>query len=105
MAWIPDENAALGALAAVLAGPSAPNAGPALGGLVVTGGDIARAALRALGGEALQLGPQVLPGVALGWPVGGAQGGLPVVTKAGGFGEPDALRQAAHFLRHGAPGP
>jgi len=90
-------NAALGALVAALASRSP------LAGLVLTGGDIARATLRALEGEALQLGPEVLPGLPLGWPVGGLQPGLPLVTKAGGFGEPKALRDAAHFLRHGAP--
>ena len=88
-------NAALGALVAALAGRVA------LGGLVLTGGDIARAALAALGGEALQLGAEMLPGIPLGWPVGGAQPGLPVVTKAGGFGAPQALCEAVHFLRHG----
>lgn len=90
-------NAALGALARRCADELA------LAGLVLTGGDIARAVLRALGSEALQLGPEVLPGIALGWPVGGAQAGLPLVTKAGGFGGPEALCEAVHFLRHGAP--
>lgn len=88
-------NAALGALARRCADELA------LAGLVLTGGDIARAVLRALAGEALQLGPEVLPGIPLAWPVGGAQAGLPLVTKAGGFGGPEALCSSVHFLRHG----
>jgi D-threonate/D-erythronate kinase len=73
----------------------------ALGGLVLTGGDIAHAVLGALQADALQLGAEVLPGVPLAWPVGGARPGLPVVTKAGGFGGPGALLEAVHFLRRG----
>jgi uncharacterized protein YgbK (DUF1537 family) len=99
-------NAALGALVArvLAAQAAAPPAGsPALGGLVLTGGDIARAVLGALGGEALQLGPEVLPGIPLGWPVTGPQAGLPVVTKAGGFGGAEALCDAVRCLRQGVP--
>jgi D-threonate/D-erythronate kinase len=91
-------NAALGALVAALAQRMA------LAGLVLTGGDVARAALRAVEASALQLGPEMLPGIALGWPVGGTQPGLPLVTKAGGFGGPEALLECARFLRHGARG-
>lgn len=87
-------NAALGALVHACATHRP------LAGLVLTGGDIARAVLAALDAAALQLGPQVLPGIPLGWPVSGAFAGLPVVTKAGGFGEPDALARAAAVL-HG----
>jgi uncharacterized protein YgbK (DUF1537 family) len=99
-------NVALGALVArvLAAQAAAPPAGPpALGGLVLTGGDIARAVLGALGGEALQLGPEVLPGIPLGWPVTGPQAGLPVVTKAGGFGGAEALCDAVRCLRQGVP--
>lgn len=73
-----------------------------LRGLVLTGGDIAAAALKALGATGIRLGPEVLPGIPLGWLVGGTSEGLPVVTKAGGFGAPDALEVAARALTQGA---
>jgi uncharacterized protein YgbK (DUF1537 family) len=89
-------NPALGALAAMLA------AEVSLGGVVLTGGDTAGAVLGALHVAALQLGPEVLPGIAMSWPVDGVRPGLPLVTKAGGFGADDALNRAVHFLQHGA---
>ncbi len=58
-------------------------------GLVATGGDTARAAARALGAEALHLLREPEPGVALGEIAGPHP--LPVITKAGGFGDTGAL--------------
>ena len=73
-----------------------------LRGLVLTGGDIAAAALKALGATGIRLGPELLPGIPLGWLVGGGSEGLAVVTKAGDFGAPDALEVAARALTQGA---
>jgi D-threonate/D-erythronate kinase len=70
-----------------------------LGGLVLTGGDIARASLSALDAGGIRLYGEVQPGIPLGTVVAGAQPGLPVITKAGGFGTPDALVQAIQVLR------
>jgi D-threonate/D-erythronate kinase len=70
------------------------------GGLFLTGGDIAVAACRALGAEALEIAHEVQPGIPGGRLVGGAYEGLPVVTKAGGFGDPRALLYALDYL-HG----
>ncbi len=57
-------------------------------GLIVTGGDTARALLAALGVDGVDLLGEVMPGVALGAiPLGGRN--LPIVTKAGGFGGED----------------
>lgn len=70
----------------------------AIGGLVLTGGDVAAAACRALGGEALWLRGEVQP--ALPWSTisGGRLPGLPVVTKAGSFGDDESLIAAAALL-------
>jgi uncharacterized protein YgbK (DUF1537 family) len=69
-----------------------------LRGLVLTGGDVAAAALDALQVQALRLGPEVLPGIPLSWLIGGEHPELRLVTKAGGFGAPDALRLAVAAL-------
>jgi D-threonate/D-erythronate kinase len=69
-----------------------------LGGLVATGGETARAVLDALGIHRLRLLGELEPGlpfsVADSWirP-------LPVITKAGAFGSPQALIRCRDFLR------
>lgn len=67
-------------------------------GVVVTGGDTARALLELLGAHGIDLVAEVLPGVPFGKVHGGRHPGLQIVTKAGGFGGPDALLQAAAYL-------
>ncbi len=69
-----------------------------LGGLVLTGGDIAAAACSALAASALWLRGEVRPGIAWGMLLDGALPGLPVVTKAGGFGDDDVLEVAVRHL-------
>ncbi|MCS6952172.1 MAG: four-carbon acid sugar kinase family protein [Bryobacterales bacterium] len=72
-------------------------------GLVLCGGDTALAVCRALAVEGIELEREVVTGIPSGRLVGGPLAGLPVVTKAGGFGGPDALAQAVKFLlRRGA---
>ncbi|MFF0728461.1 four-carbon acid sugar kinase family protein [Streptomyces sp. NPDC004134] len=71
----------------------------AVTGLVATGGDGARAVLERLGGTGIRLHDTVEPGVPLGVVVGGPAAGLPVATKAGGFGSPDVLIKAAQAVR------
>ncbi|MFQ5828823.1 MAG: four-carbon acid sugar kinase family protein [Candidatus Methylomirabilia bacterium] len=66
-----------------------------VGGLVLTGGDVAAAVCAELGTSALWLMGEVQPGIALSVMLGGALPGVPVVTKAGGFGSGDALIVAA----------
>ncbi|EHR60670.1 four-carbon acid sugar kinase family protein [Saccharomonospora cyanea] len=70
-----------------------------IAGLVATGGDGARAVLSALGAGGIHVTGQVAPGVPLGTVVGGPNAGLPVATKAGGFGGPDVLTKAADAVR------
>ena len=67
-------------------------------GVVLTGGDTALLVLRALGARGIHLEREALTGVPCGRLVGGACTDLPVVTKAGGFGPPDALVRAVRFL-------
>ena len=70
-------------------------------GFVVTGGDGARALAAALGATGIHLRSEVSAGVPAGTFVGGKADGAPVVTKAGGFGGADILRQAASALHAG----
>jgi D-threonate/D-erythronate kinase len=63
------------------------------GGLLLTGGSTARACLLALGVSGLRLEREPLPGIAAGVAIGGVWDGRPVITKAGGFGAPDAMRR------------
>lgn len=84
------------ALAAALARFAVEHAG-ALGGLVATGGDVARAALQALGASGVELVGEVEPGIPLGLARGART--LPVVTKAGAFGSEDALVRCRTALR------
>lgn len=72
-----------------------------LGGLFLSGGDIAVAVCRALGVRALRIAKEVQPGIPGGQLLGGRCNGLWVVTKAGGFGDRTALVDALAYL-HGA---
>jgi uncharacterized protein YgbK (DUF1537 family) len=86
-------------LAAVAAKWSAEQAGPA--GLICTGGDTALAVCRALGTRALWPEGEVAPGVpwsALEHPTRSVL----LVSKAGGFGGPRVLVDAAEFLLRAA---
>lgn len=69
-----------------------------LAGLVLTGGDAAIAVGRALGATAMHLRGEIEGGVPWGQLIGGGWDGLPVVTKAGGFGNEQTLLSAVEFL-------
>ncbi|MGI9862116.1 four-carbon acid sugar kinase family protein [Moorella naiadis] len=66
--------------------------------LVVTGGDTAVHVCRTLGARGINLVAELLPGIPLGYLEGGRAGGLPIVTKAGGFGPPDAFIKVLQYL-------
>lgn len=68
-----------------------------IGGLIATGGDIARAALGAMGASGLHLVGEVEPGVPIG--MTDTAPPLPVVTKAGAFGSPETLRRCLAALK------
>ncbi len=59
--------------------------------LLLTGGETAYGVCRALGAGSIALGGELEPGVAFGVLLGGPFEGLAVITKAGGFGDPDTL--------------
>ena len=71
-----------------------------ISGIVVTGGDGARALVDALDASAINLRDEVVTGVPIGTLVGGPADGLAVVTKAGGFGDDNALVQAVEIVRY-----
>lgn len=75
--------------------------GSAVGGLVLTGGDTALAAIRALESSTIRLYGEVEPGIPWGVLWDGPHRGLPVVTKAGGFGANDALIRSIERLHAG----
>jgi uncharacterized protein YgbK (DUF1537 family) len=67
--------------------------------IVATGGDTLESLLAALGAQGVDLERALAPGVPLGRIAGGPWTGLPIVSKAGGFGAPDTLVQAVLCLR------
>ncbi len=75
-----------------------------VGGLVLTGGDTARAVCVALGSSGLRLTGELQPGIATATLLGGRFPNLPIVTKAGGFGGESALTEAVGFLASGPQG-
>ena len=72
-----------------------------IGALVSTGGETARAVLQAFGAGGLRLVGEIEPGVPLATAVGARP--LPVITKAGAFGDPDTLIRCRAVLRAGTP--
>lgn len=69
------------------------------GVLGLIGGDGARETLKALGASGMQIIDSLLEGIPLGVVSGGKADGMPVFTKAGGFGAEDALVRCAEGIR------
>ncbi|WP_025600678.1 four-carbon acid sugar kinase family protein [Burkholderia sp. WSM2230] len=99
-AFDPAEGALLSAALAALVKPHF----AALGGLIATGGETARAMLSAVGIGSVELIAEIEAGVAVGKPVEASalQPHLRIVTKAGAFGTDHALFAAWRYL-HEAP--
>lgn len=71
-----------------------------LAGVFLSGGDVARAVCGDEGIQGLHILGDLQPGVIVGEAVGAYHAGLRVITKAGGFGNEDAIVQAiAHFTQ------
>jgi uncharacterized protein YgbK (DUF1537 family) len=70
-----------------------------VGGLVLTGGDVAAAVCRLLGVRSIWLRGEVMPAIPWATIAGDYANGLPIVTKAGSFGSPDAIWTGIEFLR------
>jgi D-threonate/D-erythronate kinase len=68
------------------------------GAFVLSGGDTATSVCQTIGARRIEVHREILPGIPLGVLEGGPFDGSPVATKAGGFGEPDALVRVADFL-------
>lgn len=62
-----------------------------VGGLVLFGGDTAYAVIKRLGAKGIEIVGQIEPYIPYGKLIGGEFSGLPVVTKAGGFGNENSL--------------
>ncbi len=69
-----------------------------LGALVLVGGDTAVAVTDRLGAQGIKILAEIEPYIPLGELVGGAFAGLPVVTKAGGFGNIQSLIAILRYL-------
>lgn len=72
---------------------------PDLGGMVLTGGDTAINICHSLAAYGLKVMSEVTVGIPLGLLQGGRCHNMPVVTKAGAFGEEDALQKAVQALK------
>jgi uncharacterized protein YgbK (DUF1537 family) len=68
-----------------------------LQGVILTGGDTAKAVCKQLGVSGIQLIKEIEPGIPLGKLVGNAP--LWVVTKAGAFGNENSLLHAKNVLK------
>jgi len=68
-------------------------------GLVLTGGDIAIKAAKLMGASGTLIKYEILPGIPYGYFISEDFKDLPVVTKAGAFGQKDALVKIIDFLR------
>jgi uncharacterized protein YgbK (DUF1537 family) len=70
-------------------------------GMLFTGGDTAMLVCNCLGAYAIRLVAEIAPGIPWGNLCGGSFDGLPVATKAGGFGDRDALLRCEEFFGSG----
>ena len=77
---------------------AAPEVKDQVGGLVLTGGDIAAAVCAALDVSVLWLKGEISPGLPWGVLEGGSLHGSLVATKAGSFGRADALLVCIDYL-------
>jgi uncharacterized protein YgbK (DUF1537 family) len=83
-------------LAAALAKLIAPRLSQ-VGGLIVTGGETARAILEQVGITGLRMQGEIEPGVPVGRSIGNIA--IPVITKAGAFGDHTTLKRCLAILR------
>ncbi|MBM1174828.1 four-carbon acid sugar kinase family protein [Microvirga arabica] len=83
-------------LAAALAELIAPHLSR-VGGLIVTGGETARAILDRAGISGLRMQGEIEPGAPIGASIGDIT--IPVITKAGAFGDAATLKRCRAFLR------
>jgi uncharacterized protein YgbK (DUF1537 family) len=68
-------------------------------GVFLSGGDTAEAFWHQIGARALLIHEEILPGLMRGEFIGGPHDGIPVVTKAGAFGNVDTLNELVNVLK------
>ena len=68
-------------------------------GLFMTGGETAINCCRALGASGVEIFAEVVPGIPMGRLIGGEFQGLPIITKAGAFGDLHAITNAIKALK------
>jgi uncharacterized protein YgbK (DUF1537 family) len=68
-------------------------------GLMVTGGTTALKLLEGFAGDGIEVLREIEPGVPLGCIVGGKCDGMPILTKAGGFGSPDVFCTGLEIMK------
>jgi uncharacterized protein YgbK (DUF1537 family) len=71
-------------------------------GLVLVGGDTAAGVINAISAKGVTVEKEVLPGIPIGRIWGGKYAGMSIVTKAGGFGDREALVKIIKYLREEA---
>ena len=70
-----------------------------IAGLILSGGDVARATCEALGVTGIRILRELQPGIVVGEITGAVKEGMRVVTKAGGFGGDDAIVDTIRYLK------
>jgi len=70
-----------------------------IAGLILTGGETAIEALRMMRADGVKVIDEVLTGIPFGQVSGGKHDGLRVITKAGAFGNPEAISESIRYLR------
>lgn len=98
----PDDRRAMGVLSGLATAAAEVLAAGAPAGLVVAGGETARSVLEMLRAAGVQAEGELEPGVAAGRIVGGTAVHLPLVSKAGGFGDEQLLVRCAEYVRRAA---
>jgi len=68
-----------------------------LSGLVLTGGDTAKAVSRHIGARGMELIKELETGIPFGYLIG--TNNIAAITKAGAFGKEDSLLKAINFLK------
>lgn len=86
-------------IAAVLGQAVAGLAKQGVQGLFLTGGETAVSSCQTLGAAGIEIISEVVPGIPLGRLIGGPFHGLPVITKAGAFGDEQAIIAAINVLK------
>jgi uncharacterized protein YgbK (DUF1537 family) len=66
--------------------------------VILTGGDTAMSVFNVLGVGGVEIEGEILDGIVMGHFIGGNWNGLTVITKAGAFGEKNALEKIMHIL-------